>query len=227
MAATDGRPIPQKGVAYRLYFPIWKTDGTLITGAAGADSERSIDGGTFADLSSTDEIHEVATSSGVYYVDLDSTDMNGDCIVYKCTVTDTGAIPVIITLYPQEAGDIRTNVTYWNGTAVATPTTAGVPEVDVTYWNGSATPVTNLGDSALGIIRCNAQGTHSNTSTVSDSSISSVDDFYNGRTMVFVSGSLAGQAARITDYTGSTKTFTHTALANSASASNGDDFVVV
>jgi hypothetical protein len=115
-------------------------------------------------------------------------------------------VPVVMTIHPQEAGDIRTNVT---------------------YWNDSQTPVLNFGDSTLGIVRCNAQGTHSNTTTTSDSSISSVNDFYNGRTIVFVSGSLAGQAARITDYVGSTKVFTHTALANGATAANGDDFVVV
>ena len=224
MASTDSRPIPIKNTAYRLYFPIWKTDGTLITTWTGADTELSKDGGAYADA--TNEATEIGTS-GTGYIDLTSGEMNYDCVLVKVTVTNTGAMPVIIALYPEETGDVNVDVTAWLGTAAATPTTAGVPEVDVTYWNGSATPVTNLGDSALGIVRCNAQGSHTNTTTVSDSSISAVNDFYNGRTIVFVSGSLAGQAARITDYVGATKTFTHTALANSSSASNGDDFVVV
>lgn len=203
MATTDSRPIPIKNTAYRLCFPVWKTDGTLITSWTGADTELSKDGGAYADA--TNEATEIGTS-GTGYLELTAGEMNYDCVLIKITFTNTGAMPVIIALYPEETGDIN---------------------ADVTSWNGSTTPVLNLGDSTLGIVRCNAQGTHSNTSTTSDSSISSVNDFYNGRTMVFTGGALAGQAARITDYVGSTKVFTHTALANSATATNGDDFVVV
>ena len=41
---------------------------------------------------------------------------------------------------------------------------------------------------------------------------SAVDDFYNGRVLVFTSGTLSGQATSISDYTGSTKTLTVVAL---------------
>ncbi len=136
MASGDALPVPRKNTAYRVTFGIFKNDGTLITAAAGLDSEVSKDAGTFADC--TNEATEIATSSGVYYLDLTSTEMNADTVAVLVKSSSTGAVPVVLTLYPQEAGDIQTNTTYWNGSAVATPTTAGVPEVDITHWNGTA-----------------------------------------------------------------------------------------
>lgn len=147
MAASDGLPVPKKNVAYRLQFPIFKNDGTLITGATGLDSEVSIDSGTFADC--TNEATEVATSSGVYYLDVTASEMNGDCISVVVKTTSTGAVIPVFTLYPQEAGDIQVNTTYWNGTAVATPDTAGYPKI--TIKNGTGT-----GELALASGRANA-----------------------------------------------------------------------
>ena len=102
-------------------------------------------------------------------------------------------------------------------------------QVDAVELNSSTSSASNLQNSTQGIVVCNAQGTHTNTTTQMDSTPTgnAVNDFFNGRTIVFVTGNLQGQAVRITDYVGSTKTFTHTALANSATATNGDDFVVV
>lgn len=224
MASTDSRPIPLKNTAYRLYFPVWKSDGTLITSWTGADTELSKDGGAFADA--TNEATEIGTS-GVGYVELTSGEMNYDCVVVKSTFTNTGAMPVVVTLYPEETGDINVDVTAYGGSAGTFA--SGVPAVNATQIAGSTTAATNLSNSTAGIVVCNAQGTHTNTTTQMDSTPTGngTNDFFNGRTIVFVSGNLQGQAARITDYVGATKTFTHTALANSATATNGDDFVVV
>ena len=102
-------------------------------------------------------------------------------------------------------------------------------QVDAVEISSDATAAANLEESATGIVVCNTTSGTNTTTTTDSSGIAgySTDDFYNGRTIVFVSGTLLGQAARITDFNGSTHTFTHTALANSASASSGDDFVVV
>lgn len=135
MASTDAKIVPVKNTAYRLTFGIFKSDGTLITGATGLDSEVSKDAGTFADC--TNEATEIATSSGIYYLDLTSTEMNADTVVVLVKSTSTGAVPVVITLYPQEAGDIPVNTTYWNGTAVATPDTAGYPKVTIKSGTGT------------------------------------------------------------------------------------------
>lgn len=127
MASTDSRPLPIKNTAYRLTFPIYKSDGTLITGATGLDSEVSKDQGTFTDC--TNEATEIATSSGVYYLDLTSTEMNADCTTLLVKSTSTGAVPQVISIYPQETGDIKVDVQSNAGTAITAA--AGVQEVKV------------------------------------------------------------------------------------------------
>src|SRR5689334_15965721 len=124
MAATDARPIPLKNTAYRVTFPILDADGDLVTGAAGLDSEVSIDCGTFADC--TNEATEIATSSGVYYLDLTSSEMNGDSVAIIVKTSTTGAKTTTIVLYPQESGDIKVEVqSYASGQAPLQPTVAG------------------------------------------------------------------------------------------------------
>jgi hypothetical protein len=115
MASTDARPVPQKNVAYRITFPLLDADGDLVTGAAGLDSEVSKDGGTFTDC--TNEATEIATSSGMYFLDLTSTEMNADTVAIIIKTSTSGGKTTPIVLYPEEAGDIRVNVTQVNGTA--------------------------------------------------------------------------------------------------------------
>lgn len=135
MASTDARPVPIKNTAYRVTFGIYKNDGTLITGASGLDSEVSKDGGTFADC--TNEATELATSSGVYYLDLTSTEMNADTVALLVKSSSTGAVPVTLSIYPQESGDIKVDVQSWTGTAVASPDTAGYPKVTIKSGTGT------------------------------------------------------------------------------------------
>lgn len=116
MAANDARPVPRKNVAFRAYFDIRKSDGTLITGWTGADSEVSIDGGTFVDC--TNEAIEIGTS-GCGYIDLTASEMNGDAVVYKLTVTNTSALPLVIVFYPEEIGDYRADMVQVSGDTVA------------------------------------------------------------------------------------------------------------
>lgn len=120
MASTDARPLPLKNTAYRVTFPILDADGDLVTGATGLDSEVSKDGGTFADC--TNEATEIATSSGVYYLDLTSTETNADTVAVIVKTTSVGAKTTVIILYPVEGGDIDVDVTYINGAALSTST---------------------------------------------------------------------------------------------------------
>ena len=133
MAANDAKPFPIKNTAYRVYFPLLDSDGDLVTGATGLDSEISKDGGTFADC--TNEATEIATSSGMYYIELTSTEMNADavCIIIKSGTAKT--TPIV--LYPVEATDISVNVTAWNGTAIPGVDTAGYPKVTVKSGTGA------------------------------------------------------------------------------------------
>jgi len=108
MASTDARPVPKKNVAYRHYYAIRKNDGTLITTWAGQDSELSKDGGGFSDA--TNEATEIGTS-GCGYIDLTSAEMNYDAVILKVSVSNTDALVYVVTFFPEEAGDIRTDVT--------------------------------------------------------------------------------------------------------------------
>lgn len=72
-------------------------DGDLVAGATGLDSEISKDGGTFADC--TNEATEIATASGMYYLDLTSTEMNADTVAIIVKTSTAGAKTTPIVLY--------------------------------------------------------------------------------------------------------------------------------
>lgn len=136
MASTDALPVPRKNVAYRLYFAIYKNDGTLISGASGLDSEVSKDGAAFADC--TSEATEIG-SSGTYFLDLTNTEMNADNVMAVVKTSSTGAIIPTFSINPQESGDIKVDVQSLLGTAWLAPGTAGTPDVNVKLWNGLTT----------------------------------------------------------------------------------------
>lgn len=117
MSASDAIPVPRKNTAYRFYFAIRKpSDSTLITTWAGQDSEVSLDGAAYSDC--TNEATEIGTT-GTGYIDLTASEMNADCVLLKVTVTNTGAVPLVFVLYPEESGDYRSNVTQISGDATA------------------------------------------------------------------------------------------------------------
>lgn len=108
MAASDARPVPRKNAAYRVVFPILDADGDLVSAAAGLDSEVSKDAGAPTDC--VNEATEIG-SSGMYYLDLTAAEMNADCVAILVKTSTSGAKTTPIVLYPEEAGDIRVNVT--------------------------------------------------------------------------------------------------------------------
>ncbi len=158
MAASDARPIPIKNTAYRVTFPIFDADGDLITGAASLDSEVSKDAGTFADC--TNEATEIATSSGMYYLDLTSTEMNADTVAIIVKSSSGKTTPIV--LYPQEAGDIKVDVESISGDTVAADNAEAMFDgtgyaggtiklgVDVVAISGDATSADNLEAAADG-----------------------------------------------------------------------------
>lgn len=100
MAASSGdsRPIPIYGARFRLVLPVMDADGDLVTGASTPDSEISKDQGTFADC--TNEVTEIATSSGMYYLDLTATEMTCECaaVIVKSATSGMKTTPIV--LYP-------------------------------------------------------------------------------------------------------------------------------
>ena len=138
MASTDASAYPIKNTAWRVTFPILDADGDLVTGATGLDSEISKDAGTFADC--TNEATEIATSSGMYYLDLTSTEMNADtvAIIVKSSGKTT---PIVV--YPITASVAKLGVNLVNiaGSAVSTSTAQlGVNAVQAggTAWGSGA-----------------------------------------------------------------------------------------
>lgn len=117
MAATDAVPIPRKGVAFRCTFPILDADGDLVTGAASLDSEVSKDGAAFADC--TNEATEIAASSGVYFLDLTSTEMDADTVAVIVKTATAGAKTTTLVFYPESLGDVRVDVGQLSGDATA------------------------------------------------------------------------------------------------------------
>lgn len=215
MASTDARPIPIKNTAYRVTFPILDADGDLVTGASGLDSEVSKDAGTFADC--TNEATEIATSSGMYYLDLTSTEMNADCVAIIVKTSTSGAKTVPIVLYPQESGDIKVDIQSAAGTAwasgaitaasIATDaiTAAKIAADAIGASELAADAVTEIWNGNPNLVRsATAQGGSANSITL-DASASATNGLYDPSLIVITGGTGAGQARLITDYNGTTK----------------------
>jgi hypothetical protein len=86
--------VRQKNAATYIQFNIWKNDGTLLSGAAGLDSEIDTfnDGAApdgFTDC--TNEATEIG-STGQYYLSLSQAEMNADYIVVQIKSSTTGAV---------------------------------------------------------------------------------------------------------------------------------------
>jgi hypothetical protein len=96
MAAGDVLPFPVYGYNYRVGpFPIFDNDGDLVTGAAGLDSEVSKNFAAYSDC--TNEATEIG-SSGMYYLDLTSTEMTAIpvSVIVKTSTTDAKTSPITI-----------------------------------------------------------------------------------------------------------------------------------
>jgi hypothetical protein len=203
MASSDALPIPRKNAAYRITFPILDDAGDLVAGATSLDSEVSKDAGTFADC--TNEATQIATNSGIYYLDLTSTEMNADTVAVIVKSSEGKTVPIV--LYPQEGTDIRVNTTAISDDTVA----ADNAEL---FYEGAfvAGNVDDAGPSA--------------GSFAGNAGLSSTDDFYIGSALAFTSGDLAGVARRVSDYTGSSNTFTFN-TAFPTSPADQDTFIII
>ena len=209
MASSDAKPIPVKNTAYRITFPIYDADGDLVTGATGLDSEVSKDAGTFADC--TNEATEIATSSGVYYLDLTSTEMNADTVCVIIKTSTSGAKTTVVVLNPQEAGDVNTTVEgYASGQVPLQPTTAG-RTLDVTAtgaagidWGNVENPTTTLNLSATTVktltdAPSDSSGTTTLLSRLTSTRAGYIDNLSGGAVMLASSYSAPPSAATIAD----------------------------
>ena len=140
MAAGDARLVPVKAQAYRLTFGLYKSDGTLISGATGLDSEISKDGGAFADC--TNEATEIG-STGIYYLELTTTETNCTSAIVQTKSSSTGAVPVTTEIrFVTDAREVGFSPPVMFATVEKDSTTDRVPFYVYDLWGRPATGLT-------------------------------------------------------------------------------------
>lgn len=135
-SAGDAHPYPIYNARFRIVFPILDADGDPVAGATGLDSELSQDQGTFADA--TNEATEIATSSGMYYLDIIATELDNKC---TAGIVKSSGKTTPFVLYPQRLPVIRTGTAQAGGASSIT-LDASASGVDDAY-NGCMVNITN------------------------------------------------------------------------------------
>lgn len=102
-SASDAHPFPIYNARFRWIFPLLDADGDPVSPSS-PDTEISQDCGTFADA--TNEATEIATSSGVCYIDLVAGEMDTKSTTIRAQ--STGAKTTIGVLNPVRLPVIRT-----------------------------------------------------------------------------------------------------------------------
>lgn len=231
---------PLKNSAFTVAFPIFDNDGDLVTAAADLDSEVSIDGGTFTDVSPGEAI-EIATSSGLYKLALALGEMNGD---YIATITKTStsnaktAVNVMYTVTRQlkdlafpttsgrgidveTTGEVGINLDNVTGTLDAAEIGAGA--ITSGKFASGAINATALASDAVTEIRSLVSGTadSGSTSTLVDDALNEADtDYWKGAWLLITSGTSANQVRLITGFTPGTDTITFAPVLTQAITTN-------
>lgn len=126
-------------------------------------------------------------------------------------------------------GDQFTGIASVGAVAGAVGSVTAEVSADVTKINGSATAAVNLQTSADTMIKDTVATGYTETVTTfkggGTATLSSVNDHYNGRIVIFYDGTLIKQATAIEDYDGTTKVFTVTGL--TSAPTDGDTFIIV
>jgi len=135
-AAGDAHEYPVYGYHFRTTFPLLDADGDLVALAA-ADSEISKDAGTASDC--TNEATEIATSSGMAYLDLTGTEMTCKCAAVICKGTNHKTTPVV--LYPRRLPALETGTA--QAGAAGTITLAAGASAEDDFYNGLFVGITN------------------------------------------------------------------------------------
>lgn len=139
VSPNDAHPFPIYNARFRVIFPILDADGDLVTAATTPDSEASQDSGTFADV--TNEATELATSSGMYFLDLIATEMDTVSTTVIVKTATAGAKTTPITLHPIRLPVLRTG-TAQAGAGSTITLDASASAVD-DYYNGCYVNITN------------------------------------------------------------------------------------
>jgi hypothetical protein len=138
-SSGDAHPFPIYNARVRLVVPILDADGDLVTGAASLDTELSQDQGTFTDA--TNEATEIATSSGVYYIDLVAGELDAKSTAGIVKTGTAGAKTTTFVLYPKRLPVIRTGTAQAGAGSTITLDSGASPVDD--FYNGCYVNCTN------------------------------------------------------------------------------------
>jgi hypothetical protein len=127
---NNALPYPVYGQTWTIVFPLLDADGDPVSPSS-PDSERSLNGDTFADC--TNEATEIATSTGVCYLTLTAAEMTADIVAVR--IQSTGAKTTIVTLYPRKLVVLSTGTTQGGNDTGDIQLAAGEPAID-DYYNG-------------------------------------------------------------------------------------------
>lgn len=164
--------------------------------------------------SDTTAVHSDTTiiSSDVVQIYSDSTIIASDVVqIYSDTtilVSDTTAIHSDTTIIHSDTIVISSDTTAIHSQTTVIESDTAVIESDTTVIE-SVTPPSRI---AVAVTFTGGTTTTAVLGNVNGSAASSVDDYYNGAILVFDAGTLANQRTDITDYDGTTKTATITAV---------------
>jgi hypothetical protein len=204
MANTDARPVIRKNAVARVYVPIYNTAGTLVTGGlTGITANVSKDGAAFGALASGGAATEIGTT-GVIAVDIAAADVNTDATILRVVVSNTDAVTAVLCLYPEEAGDIRTNVTQINSDSSLIAKFAAA-----------------IAANQLGTVTGSPTTTEIQSANFNPAQI----DVANGGVIVFLTGPLAIKRTRCTDYAKVGDNGVFTIEATPIPATAGDTFI--
>lgn len=103
---NNALPYPVYGAPWTVVFPIFNSTGVLITGAAGLDSEVSLNGADFANC--TNEAVEIEVDSGLYYLSLTAAELTADVVSIIVKTTTSKALTTPIVLYPRKLVTLAT-----------------------------------------------------------------------------------------------------------------------
>lgn len=147
--------------------------------------------------------------------------------IYRVTLTashtDTAG-PAMIVAAISGARPVTHEFNILDDDAYASLTAGTALPANMTHIAGNATAAT-LASFPLLTLQNIVIGTGSSSTRVATNLTESVADHWNGRQLVFVTGTLAKQATTITDYNGATKELTVNAL--TAAPASGDVAVIV
>lgn len=138
-SASDAHPYPVYNARFRVTAPLMDADGDLVSAASTPDSEISKDAGTFADC--TNEMTELATASGVYSLDLTSTELTCQTAAVILKSATAGMKTTTLVLYPARLPVIRTGTAQAGAASTITLDSGASALTD--YYVGAFVNITN------------------------------------------------------------------------------------